>query len=201
MRHLCLEVVTGEHRALSAMLQSIGLLVMQARRERRRPDFEVLRAMLLYIDEFPERLHHPKEQALLFPKVAARCPELAPALERLARDHANGELAIRRLEHALLAYEVLGEPRRVDFERQLEAYTRFYFEHMALEENEILPAAQRSLSAADWEVLDTAFAANLDPLTGHEATLDYQPLFSKILMMAPAPVGLAAAPAAPGTAG
>ncbi len=195
MRHLCLEVVSEEHRALSAMLQSIGLLLMQARRERRRPDFDVLRAMLLYIDEFPERLHHPKEQALLFPRVAARCPELAPVLERLTRDHASGELAIRRLEHAMLAYEVLGEPRRADFERQLEAYTRFYLEHMALEEAEILPAARRCLEPADWQVLDTAFAANLDPLTGHEATQDYQPLFSKILMTAPAPVGLGPGPA------
>jgi hypothetical protein len=36
--------------------------------------FDVLRAMLFYIDEFPERLHHPKESDLLFPKLARRVP-------------------------------------------------------------------------------------------------------------------------------
>jgi hemerythrin-like domain-containing protein len=190
MRHATLEVISDEHQALAAMLRSLGLLLLQAKREGRAPDFEVLRAMLLYIDEFPERLHHPKETELLFPKVATRCPELAPVIERLDRDHAAGEAAIRSLEHALLAYEVMGEPRRAAFEQQVESYTRFYLEHMAIEETEIIPAARRCLEDADWAELDAAFAANLDPLTGHPASSDYDPLFSKIVMMAPAPVGL-----------
>jgi hypothetical protein len=37
------------------------------------PPFDVLRAMLFYIDEFPERLHHTKESELLFPKLRAAC--------------------------------------------------------------------------------------------------------------------------------
>ena len=37
-------------------------------------DFALLRAMLFYVDEFPERLHHHKEDELLFPRVRARCP-------------------------------------------------------------------------------------------------------------------------------
>ncbi len=190
MRHTTLDVINEEHQALAAMLRSLGLLVMQAQREGHAPDFGVLRAMLLYIDEFPERLHHPKESDLLFPKVAARCPELAPVIERLDRDHAAGERAIRNLEHALLAYEVLGEPRRVAFEKQLATYTRFYLEHMAVEDSEILPAARRTLQDADWAELDAAFGANLDPLTGHQAAPDYEPLFRRIVMTAPAPVGL-----------
>jgi hypothetical protein len=61
---------------------------------------------------------------------------------------------------------------------------------MMIEEKELLPAAQRLLTAADWAELDAAFAENRDPLTGHEAAPDYQPLFRKILMAAPAPIGL-----------
>jgi hemerythrin-like domain-containing protein len=197
MRHTTLDVINEEHQALAAMLRSLGLLVMQAQREGHAPDFGVLRAMLLYIDEFPERLHHPKESDLLFPKVAARCPELAPVIERLDRDHAAGERAIRNLEHALLAYEVLGEPRRAAFEKQLATYTRFYLEHRAVEDSEILPAARRTLQDADWAELDAAFGANLDPLTGHQATPDYEPLFRRIVMTAPAPVGLGSSGAEP----
>ncbi len=190
MRHTALDIIHDEHQALAAMLRSLSLMLAQARREGLPPNFEVLRAMLFYVDEFPERLHHPKESELLFPKVRERCPELAATLDRLDHDHAQGEQAIRGLEHALLAYEVMGESRRSDFEKAVERYTRFYLEHMAVEEQQILPAARQHLSPADWVELDAAFAANRDPLAGHPTPPDFQPVFSKILNMAPAPIGL-----------
>ena len=190
MRHLALDVIHDEHQALAAMLRSMSLLVAQAQRERHAPDFGVLRAMLFYVDEFPERLHHPKESELLFPRVRQRCPQLAATLDRLDADHARGEAAIRTLEHALLAYEVLGETRRPDFVEAMERYVGGYLAHMAVEENEILPAARANLTDADWAVLDSAFASNRDPLTGHDADEVFRPLFSKIVMTAPAPVGL-----------
>ena len=191
MRHLSLDVIHDEHQALAAMLRSLSMLLAQARREKAMPDFDVLRAMLFYVDEFPERLHHSKESQLLFPKLRARLPELAPVLDRLDREHAQGERAIRDLEHGLLAFEVMGESRRDAFEQAVEKYIRFYLDHMAVEETQVLPAATRNLSEADWAELDAAFAANQDPLTGrHQVTPDYQPLFRRILMQAPAPIGL-----------
>ena len=191
MRHLALDVIRDEHQALAAMLRSLSLLLQQSRREGRLPPFDVLRAMLFYIDEFPERLHHTKESELLFPKVRARAPELAAVLEKLERDHVAGERAIRELEHLLLAFEVMGEPRREAFEAAAERYIAHYLEHMGREETDIIPAAKRLLTEADWAELDAAFAANKDPLTGHEPEDGYRPLFRKIVNSAPAPIGLA----------
>ena len=123
-----------------------------------------------------------------------RCPELQPVLQRLDQNHHKSEHAIRDLQRALLAFEVLGEPRRVAFEQAAQHYTRQYLEHMALEESEVLPAAQRSLGADDWARLDAIFGTGRDPLAlpspGEQAPNDYKPLFSKILMQAPAPIGL-----------
>ena len=191
MRHLALDVIRDEHQALAAMLRSLSLLLQQSRREGRLPPFDVLRAMLFYIDEFPERLHHTKESELLFPKVRARAPELAAVLEKLERDHVAGERAIRELEHLLLAFEVMGEPRREAFEAAAERYIAHYLEHMGREEADIIPAARRLLTEADWAELDAAFAANKDPLTGHEPEDGYRPLFRQIVNRAPAPIGLA----------
>jgi len=185
-----LSVIREEHAALAAMLRSLPLLLDQTRRRGELPDFGLLRAMLFYIDEFPERLHHRKEDELLFPRVRKHCPELAETLDQLERDHEHGERAIRELEHALLAFEVLGEPRREAFERAAQGYVDFYLRHMALEESQILPAAQRSLAAGDWAAIDAAFQANRDPLTGHDPDEEYRPLFSRIVNRAPAPVGL-----------
>ena len=69
MTHASLTIIAHEHRALSAMLRAILLLLGDHRRRGTLPDFGALRAMLFYVDEFPEKLHHPKESLLLFPKL------------------------------------------------------------------------------------------------------------------------------------
>jgi hemerythrin-like domain-containing protein len=190
MRTAALDVIRDEHQALAAMLRSLKMLLAQARREGRMPDFEVLRAMMFYVDEFPERLHHTKESELLFPLLRERAPELATTLSRLDNDHARGEAAVREVEHALLAFEVMGESRRDAFEQAVDRYVTAYLEHMAVEESQVLPAAQRLLTAADWQELDAAFSANKDPLTGHEPADEYRELFHTIVNNAPAPIGL-----------
>jgi hemerythrin-like domain-containing protein len=185
-----LRILLDEHRALAAVLQSLTLLLRQQREHGSAPDFAVLRAMLFYIDEFPERLHHPKESELLFPLVRTRSPAARAVLERLDDDHARGEWSIRELQHALLAWEMMGEPRREAFETAARDYTRFYLEHMRAEEDEVLPLAREVLRSEDWAALDAAFTANQDPLAGYAPDERYRPVFLKILMTAPAPIGL-----------
>ena len=151
-----LRILHEEHAALAAMLRSILLLLAQARRQWATPDFGALRSMLFYVDEFPEKRHHHKESTLLFPKLRERTAEAGALLSRLDDDHARGEAAIRALEHALLAYEMMGEARRVAFEQAAQRYVEFYMAHMRLEEEEILPLAERVLTAQDWVELESA---------------------------------------------
>ena len=193
MRPLTIRIIQDEHSALAAMLRSIPLLLAEQRRNQLLPDaagFAALRALLFYVDEFPERRHHPKESQLLFPKLRARAPEIRAVLDRLDEDHLRGERAIRDLEHALLAFEMMGEPRRDAFEAMAERYVRGYLHHMEVEEREILPLALKVLSPQDWAELDEAFATNKDPLTGYKPEAEYQALFQKVLCAVPAPIGL-----------
>ena len=190
MDPLSLRIIQQEHLSLSAMLRSMLMLVHRTRDGGQTPPFDVLRAMLFYVDEFPERLHHPKESDLLFPKLRLREPDLAPVLDQLDADHARGEASVRELQHRLLAYELLGEPRRAAFEDAVERYVDRYLRHMALEESTVLPLARDRLTAEDWAELDAAFEANRDPLTGHEPDHEFAPLFRKIVATAPAPIGL-----------
>jgi hemerythrin-like domain-containing protein len=190
MQPRSLQVIQEEHLAVAAMLRSMLMLLRQARDEGHPPPFDVLRAMLFYVDEFPERLHHTKESDLLFPKVRQRCPELTDVLDALDADHHRGEAAIRELEHLMMAYEVMGETRREAFEQAAQRYVESYLRHMATEDERILPAARQHLHAEDWVALDAAFEANRDPLTGHQPDEAYAPLFRKIVNSAPAPIGL-----------
>ena len=193
MTHATLRIIREEHAALAAMLRSILLLLAQHRRQGTLPDFTALRAMIFYVDAFPEQRHHRKESELLFPKLRARTPLSRALLDRLDEDHARGERNIRELEHALLAFEMLGEPRRAAFEHAAQRYVDFYLAHMGLEEEQVLPLAERVLTERDWAELDEAFSANRDPLTGHEPEDEYRALFTRIVNLVPAPIGLGAA--------
>ena len=193
--HPTLMVIRDEHSALSAVLRSIGLLLSEHRRRSTLPDFAVLRAMLFYIDEFPEKIHHTKESELLFPRVRLRSPEGAEVLDRLDADHARSAVRVRELEHELLAFEMMddapdGAARRAAFEKAMEGYIDAYLEHIHTEEKVVLPLAERVLTTADWAELDAAFMQNRDPLTRRCGDDAYRPLFKRILMTAAAPIGL-----------
>ena len=191
MRHRSLEIIRDEHSSLAAMLQSMRMLVDRGPVDDRKNFFDVLRAMLFYIDEFPERLHHPKESELLFPRVAKAVPAIGVAVARLDRDHEYTEHAVREIQHLLLGWELLGEARRQTFVDAFDKYVNLYLAHMQLEEQEILPAAEKHLSEADWQALDAEFEKNCDPLTGkYKPDPVYEQLFTRIVMHAPAPIGL-----------
>ena len=190
-RHSTLQTIRDEHASLAAMLQSMRLMVQKGPSDDRRQFFDVLRGMLFYIDEFPERLHHPKESNLLFPKVVKLAPKVIGAVDKLERDHMRSEKAARDLQHLLIAWELLGPSRRTAFEEAVGQYIDAYLAHMNLEENVILPEAERCFSEEDWQLLDAAFAENADPLTGqYRPTETYEKLFSLIVTRAPSPIGL-----------
>jgi hemerythrin-like domain-containing protein len=186
-----LQIIRDEHASLAAMLQSMRMLVERGPDESRKNFFDVVRAMLFYIDQYPERLHHPKESNLLFPKVVKASPKVLGAVDRLERDHMYSEKAARELQHQLLAWELLGSSRRAAFQEAFKTYVDFYLDHMRLEEEVILPEAEKTLSASDWAEIDAAFDKNADPLTGnYPPTAEYENLFSLIVQRAPAPIGL-----------
>ena len=113
------------------------------------------------------------------------------AVDKLERDHMRSEKAARDLQHLLLAWDLLGPSRRTEFEEAIGQYIDAYLEHMNLEENVILPEAERCFSDEDWRLLNEAFAENADPLTGHYRPAEaYERLFSLIVTRAPAPIGL-----------
>lgn len=191
MKRRSLHIIRDEHASLAAMLRSMTQLLAKGPAEDAQQFFDVMRAMLFYIDEFPEQLHHPKESNLLFPKVAKKAPEVRGAIDRLERDHMHSEKAVRDLLHLLLAWELVGPTRKAGFVDAFGPYVESYLEHMRLEEAIVLPAAQAALTDEDWAEVDQAFDLNADPLTGkHPPGPAFEKLFSRIVAKAPAPIGL-----------
>ena len=182
-------VLKSEHRSISAVLHGLQQLARMAHEATLRPRFQVLRSMLRYIDEYPEKLHHPKEDEYLFARLVARAPETRLLVEELQAEHEEGARLIRELERALLFLEEGWPADAREFQAAVDKYAQFHWSHMRKEEQQILPLAVRHLTAEDWKAIDAAFAANADPVAGLQER-DFDKLFSRIANLAPAPVGL-----------
>jgi hemerythrin-like domain-containing protein len=183
MAHSSLQIIRDEHKTLAAMLRALGRMIDRGPGDAPERYFDVMRATLFYIDEFPERQHHPKESQLLFPQLLRLAPQCQEVLARLEKDHAGSERAIRELQHLLLGWELVGDSRRQAFEDAARHYLALYLSHMQLEDEEVLPLAEQVLTDADWRALDAAFATNCDPLSGkYPRDPVYDRLFTRIAM-------------------
>lgn len=191
MQHISIRIISEEHASLLSVLQSIRMMLERGPQDEPEVFFDVMRAMLFYIYEIPEKQHHTKESALLFPPIAARSPQSVAIIKKLEEEHEAGEAEVQKLQQLLIAWEMLGETRRQAFEDATRKYLDFYLEHMRIEETIIIPEAIKVLTDDDWKKLDAAFQANTDPLSERIPRIPvYDRLFTKIVMRAPAPIGL-----------
>lgn len=183
-------IIRDEHRSLAAVLHGMLYLIRETRLTGVAPHFDVFHAMLAYIDAFPERFHHPKEEAYLFEFLRSRHPAAVPLIDRLRAEHAIGTEKIRQLAEALTRYESDGARAFARFAGAAAAYAAFHYSHMRAEEDELIPLARKHLTTDDWTAIDAAFAGNADPLVGIEASARYTALFRRIVNLAPPPIGV-----------
>jgi hemerythrin-like domain-containing protein len=184
-----IQILKSEHRSISAVLLGLKHLAEMAQDRKVKPDFQVFRSMLRYIDEYPERLHHPKEDEHLFARLAQRAAESRKVIAELKAEHLKGAQLIRELERKLMFFEEGWPEGAPEFLGSVDAYAEFHWQHMRKEETQVLPLAEKHFTADDWRAVDRAFQANQDPIAEIEER-DFQKLFSRIANLAPAPVGL-----------
>lgn len=187
--HKAIRILKDEHRSIAAVLQALQQLARKALERGVQPKFEVFRAMLRYIDEFPERLHHPKEDLHLFARLLERAPEADRLVVELRAEHVVGARLVRSLEQALNAFEAAGPEGAQRFADEVDAYAEFHWKHMRKEEHELLPLAENKLLEEDWEAIGEAFAGNRDPIADLREQ-DFERLYTRIVSLAPSPVGL-----------
>jgi len=188
-----LDTLTGEHRSIRAVLDGMRYLLREKRARFAAVDNRVFGAMLYYLDVFGERVHHPREESILFEALRHRSAAIDEVVEELAREHEGGESAIRAVEQAFVRFLEGGAAEFAGFAGKAERYVEQYLEHMRKEEELLLPYAREVLGAADWAAIEASYAESKDPLSGVDHT-DYRALFSRIAELAPPPIGLGPVP-------
>jgi hemerythrin-like domain-containing protein len=184
-----LRILRDEHRSLAAVIHGLAYLARDMRHGTP-PNFTLLGAMLHYIDAFPERFHHPKEDRYLFRMLLERCPQAGETIRALEEEHALGARKLRELHASLEAFQRDGASGLAPFAAAVEAYATFHWNHMRKEELDVLPLCEQHFSDADWQAIDAAFSGHDDPLLGVDQQTAFADLFRRIVRLAPPPIGL-----------
>jgi hemerythrin-like domain-containing protein len=186
-----IRIIRDEHRSISAVLSALKQLARLAQDPKVKPEFAAFRAMIYYIDAFPERMHHPKEDSHLFARLVERAPEARPLIEELQAEHVAGAHMIRELERALLEFEETWPRGAARFAAAVDAYLDFHWRHMKKEEERVLPLAERALAPEDWQAIEAAFMGHDDPIADLREK-DFRALYQRIVALAPEPIGVGA---------
>jgi len=113
------------------------------------PNYELMTAIVHYLRAYSDCIHHPREDEA-FKRIGQYDPRYTLVINRLLQEHrviANaGESLFKYLTEA--AEDVMIP--RAELEAAAATYLVYYRNHLTTEERDILPAAARLLTAADW---------------------------------------------------
>ena len=182
-----LATIRDEHRSLAAVIHAMRQALEDSVRTGNAPDFTLLRAALFYLEAFPERLHHPKEEQYLFRNLRQRTNQYDDVLAGLEQQHRESTVALQAMRDVLAWYEEDGERGQVLFTQALERFAKSQWRHMATEEKLVLPMASLHLQPEDWSEIARAFDDNADPCLGPDAEESFSQVFTRLMNLAATP--------------
>ncbi|MEX2151631.1 MAG: hemerythrin domain-containing protein [Steroidobacteraceae bacterium] len=182
------EQIKTEHRALARVIGAMQALVTRWRAPGEKPDLGLFDAMLRYIENVPDRMHHPKEDRVLFPAIASRSEQARELIAQLMREHEKGEHMIAETRGALNRMKTVGPRALEGLATAVEEFAEFYWWHLHREEVQLLPLAHTVLSDDEWHAIAAAFQSNVDPLFGAECAAEYRELYERIVELTPQPL-------------
>ena len=182
-------IIEDEHRTITAVVEGLRRIVADIAAGRRAPDHRLLGVLFEYIEAFPERLHHPKEDDYLFARLRARRPDAAPLLDSLHHEHEIGYVRFKELKALYEAYAA--DPSNLPaLVEKVDRYAHFHWKHMRREEDEVIPLARDALLPEDWAAIDAAFESNSDPVVGVPARKEFRELLRTLAAILPPPLGV-----------
>ena len=140
-----------------------------------RPNYELMIDIVSYLREYTDQSHHPRED-VAFERLAKRSPELKLELARLGQEHRiiarAGEKLREHLESILNGSMIA----RGDVEVAAGTFLVYYRNHIAKEDDMVLPRAATLLAAEDWQAVKAAVGVTNDPLFGERPEERYRAL-------------------------
>lgn len=191
-QHKVLGIIRGDHQTLAAVIDALKHVSAEVAAGTLAPDYKLAWSILYYIEEYPEKIHHPKEEEALFPRLRGRNAGIDDTLDELRRQHDESGAYLNAMKTALgwMEAEIPGANR--EFSRQVERFAQFHYQHMNTEEGIVLPKAREVLVEEDWEAIAAAFALSDDPYrtSWNDSDSWFRDFYSRLVTLVPAPWGV-----------
>lgn len=147
------------------------------------PNYELMLDILTYLRHYPDRLHHPREDAT-FAYLVKHDASLGKQVDQLRQEH--GQIAQAGDQLITLLNEVADGAMlpREQLEACAKAYLSLYRKHVQTEEREVMPRARKLLSDQEWEAAAKSVPHEPDPLFGEAFEDRYRELRRRIALEA-----------------
>lgn len=141
------------------------------------PDYSLMRSIIVYIQEYPEQIHHPLED-MIYSILLERCDD-AGFVQELIAEHTNLEVVTRGLRDCLETLNS-GIDSMDELKQQLSEFLVGQRQHILREEAEVYPLVQKVLTKEDWIKLQSAVPVLDEPMFGRRTREDYERLYREI---------------------
>jgi hemerythrin-like domain-containing protein len=172
-----LEQLQIDHRNLRQLLR-----VLEEEMEAVHQDFDLMRQIVDYTLNYPDLIHHPREE-ILFRRLLERDPAAKAIVGDLTAEHRELARLTQRFAAALHNVEQDVEVPRALFHKLADDYITRSRQHMELEEAWFFPRLLAVLDDADWREFDR-LTETYDPLFGNAVERHYRALHERIVKIA-----------------
>ena len=176
-RERALSIIGDEHRSIAVVVSAMRDIANDLTTSRHEDaDLASLAGMVSYLRDFPEKVHHPKEEAHLHRLMRSR----NPSCEALLADVESQHDAERRLIEQVSAGLQAGGDRVQALQDAVLRFVDHVYAHLKLEETQVLPLARQCLDDDDWTEVVEAFMENDDGRFGNLSSGELRRLFARI---------------------
>lgn len=141
------------------------------------PDYSLMRSIIVYIQEYPEQIHHPLEDMIF--SILLKRKDDVHFVQDLIADHTKLEVVTRKLRESLESLSG-GTVSKEELKKQLSEFLDRQRRHIYFEETEVYPLIQSVLTKEDWKQLYSAVPVLDEPMFGRRTREDYERLYREI---------------------
>ncbi len=148
---------------------------LQVFREAGKPDYELMQSALEYFLDYPDKIHHPKED-LVWARLVERDSAAVAGMGDLAVLHEELSALTHSIAYALKLVLQDASASRDWVGTSARNFLNAYRKHMEIEEALFFPLADKALSDADWREIDARIGSTEDPLFARRDELRFESL-------------------------
>ena len=144
-----------------------------------KPDYAILRVILVYVQEYLEQAHHPLED-IIFSVILKKGGEEAELARKLITDHTELEVITRKLRDSIEVLKSGASYDEEEFKQDIYAFLTRQQKHLYDEEMIMYPLVEKRLTKKEWKRIEAMAPKKEAPVFGEGKQGEYGLLYREI---------------------